>query len=291
MSPEQATELVRLWPHHSAAEIAKLTGLSRGQVLGKSRILNLQFRATGAAEELRADHPAVVTGHTRFPDSVRAPGELGKILRPGSDSRKLGSVVQKGPWAGMPIYSLTLEERATCPDDCALYRGCYGNAMQLARRIAHGPELERRLEIELDGLRWQHPMGFAVRLHMLGDFFSVGYVDKWSSWLRAIPHLRVFGYTARKPDSLIGKAIVAARAEFWPRFMIRLSSTGAGHMRAITLAGGEAPPPHTIVCPAETGLGRSCATCALCWSESAQDKTIAFVLHGAAQRGRKRAAP
>ena len=40
-----------------------------------------------------------------------------------------------------------------------------------------------------------HPNGFAVRLHNLGDFYSLQYVALWRRLLARHPALHVWGYT------------------------------------------------------------------------------------------------
>ncbi len=48
--------------------------------------------------------------------------------------------------------------------------------MQWADRVAADADLFWRLEKEVQLLAAENPDGFAVRLHILGDFFSVEYV-------------------------------------------------------------------------------------------------------------------
>ena len=91
------------------------------------------------------------------------------VLKSGRNQWKIGGEILKGDWRGFPTYGLALEERATCPKTCRHWRSCYGNNMHLAQRVPHGVELERRLPIEVADLAKDHPHGFAVRLHVLGD--------------------------------------------------------------------------------------------------------------------------
>ena len=141
-------------------------------------------------------HEALTGKRTLFPSTVVEPFKSDRCLVSGKNSRKLGDRVTVGPWAGFPIYQLTLEERATCPETCHHWSTCYGNGMQLARRHRHGPDLELAVHGELVDLQEEHPDGFVVRLHVLGDFYSVDYVKVWERWLDEFPALHVFGYTA-----------------------------------------------------------------------------------------------
>lgn len=246
---------------------------SRAAVIGKSRVLNLHFKKRGPIR-LASTHRAVVEGRTLFRSRVSAPQSGVALLKPGSDTRKLGHVVAKGRWRDFPIYSLTLEERATCSRNCKVFSTCYGNRMWMARRWSHGPELEARLEIELAELQHKYPRGFVLRLHILGDFYSVGYVSLWRGWLKKFPALNVFGYTAWDDGTPIGHAIASLRNSQWERFSVRTSGAKAGARTIVVTTPSKAG--EAIVCPAQTDDTTSCATCALCWHTR---KTIAFLEH------------
>lgn len=231
---------------------------------------------------LDLDHQAITSHQTLFPSTVIDPGESPRLLVSGHNSRKLGRTVAKGAWRGMPIFSLTLEERATCPDTCEHWATCYGNQMPRARRHRHGPELEKMLGKELHQMQEMYPGGFVVRLHQLGDFYSEHYANCWGCWVAKLPAMRVFGYTAWPKDSKIGAALLKLRDEYWSRFAIRFSvkDPGPGDVgtlwttpQADTIEGG-------IVCPAQTGKTGCCGSCGLCWSEAFKDRWIHFVAYG-----------
>lgn len=232
---------------------------------------------------MAADHPAVVNATTIYPKQVQWPGFEDRLLKSGGHNRKIGAAVQKGRWAGMPIYTLTLEERATCPRSCQHWHDCFGNKMNWSVRLMHGPALEHRLGRELALLAARHSDGFVVRLHVLGDFYSVAYVKRWLGWLRRFPAMRVFGYTAWPSDTDIGALLHDAAQRLWDRFAIR-QSNGAGAERAtVTLYHLPADPTfvavdgvEAIVCPAQTDATDCCSTCALCWQTQ---RNIAFLAH------------
>jgi len=240
--------------------------------------------SAGKALELAASHPAVTEARTLFPGRVGTPPIAWKgktplrVLKSGMHSRKIGSHVVKGAWKGFPIFTLTLEERATCPPYCEHWRTCYGNAMDKATRQVAGPDLEGKLSRELAALQKRHSRGFVVRLHVLGDFYSVAYVDQWARWLRAFPALHVFGYTAHRPSSDIGSAIVALRVTRAGRFMVRHSNAGLGYRTRSIHVASEAMAGE-IVCPAQSHAKADaicCGSCALCWSTV---KAICFLEH------------
>lgn len=270
-------ELRRLWDIHGGrvGEIARALGRTKGQISGRSRILGLQFHG-GRARVLTSVHPAAAKGRSVFAGRVAAP-ELG-MLKSGDNQRKLGRVVTKGDWKGMPIYSLTLEERATCPRTCKQWLSCYGNNMSLAKRYRHGQKFEALLGQDLAALQVRHPFGFVVRVHVLGDFYSAEYVRLWDWALDLFPALHVFGYTAWQPDTEIGREVVRLRSKRWERFAVRTSGAAKGP-RTLVIADDEKAPKTAIICPAQAGATTNCASCGLCWSPAAKHRPIAFHQH------------
>lgn len=237
----------------------------------------LSIKPHGPRVHLAPDHPALVDGHTIFPSRVEHPDDRPRLLIDGHNSRKIGRRVLKGRWKGFPIFTLTLEERATCPRSCAEWATCYGNNANWARRIMHGRALEERLWDELADKQREHPGGFVVRLHVLGDFYSTDYAELWAEALEAYPALHVFGYTAHPPASPVGRIISELLGVHAARWRMRFSghdgpTGGAIVVDQLSDAGGH------LVCPAQldaTGQ-RHCASCALCWHS---DRTIAFLRH------------
>ncbi|MFX4223564.1 MAG: GP88 family protein [Thalassobaculum sp.] len=235
---------------------------------------------------LPGDHAALTEGRSLFPTTVIRATETPRVFVSGQNQRKLGDRVSKGPWKGMPIYALTLEERATCPTTCHHWNTCFGNGMPLARRHAHGFELESRIELEVDDLARSHSQGFVIRLHVLGDFYSADYVELWGRLLQYHPALHVFGYTAWTPDTEIGAAIARLRRSEPDRFAIRnslpdVSAPQERHMAATTIwrvaQGRQA---EGIVCPAQTHPSVCCGSCGLCWHPDMRGTPIAFIAHG-----------
>jgi hypothetical protein len=230
---------------------------------------------------LKPGHAALSGARTIFLKTVKAADspDVRVMMQSASTNRKLGNgkkTILKGRWAGMDLYQLVLEERATCPRSCQQWSNCYGNNMYLAKRIDHRdwPAFKARLESELAGLATKHPAGFAVRLHVLGDFFSKRYVDLWRRALVRHPQLRVFGYTHRWPGQGdgIGEALGDLNDRYPDRWSVRFSDRG-GRMSANV---GAAAGAGDIQCPQEVGKTESCLTCALCWQT---DKPIMFTEH------------
>ena len=216
--------------------------------------------------------PEAIEGRTTFVSRVRPADTLKTVLKSGAHNRKIGSHCVKGRWRGMPIYTLALEERKTCPRDCKLWHRCYGNNMPFVVRVEAGPALEAKLEEELCALAAKHSHGFIVRLHVLGDFYSTDYVLKWLRWLRRYPSLRVFGYTAHQIGTPIGDLISNISKNMWQRFAVRTSNSWGLRTTAVRMA----PLSGDLTCPAQTGKSACCGTCSLCWQT---EKPISFLEH------------
>lgn len=276
-------------PHEPAdRQTPRLGGNTRKSASGLARFANPAVRepVPRASVALDRRHPALREGRTIFPTRVFAAGERPRVLISGVNNAKIGGKVTKGAWAGMPIYTLSLEERWTCPRTCAVWDCCYGNGMPMAVRFRYDDALLGQLERELAALNLRHH-GFVVRLHVLGDFPDTEYVRRWMGWHKRFQNLHVWGYTARARDSEIGRMIRlmnAARADRWAvRFSV---APGAARtpMQAAVLwelpATGLATVDDEVVCPQELGLTRTCGTCGLCWNPDAAHLRVLFMGHG-----------
>lgn len=187
--------------------------------------------------------------------------------------RRRTKIIRKGPWRGMAFFYLTLEERTTCPTTCRFNvdRGpgvvpCYGANMNMATRVDHtSPEFESAVRTDVDVLADRYPKGFVVRLHELGDFFSVDYVVMWAELLERHHPLHIFGYSHRTGD--IGEALDAVQNKHALRFNIMDSDAEHGTgVRPVAVVAPEGTGFGTkvVTCPEQTGRTMSCATCGLC---------------------------
>lgn len=230
-----------------------------------------------AKPAITAPMPADAT-RTRFTTRVLGVAEMTSILVSGHSNVKIGRDVRKGGLHGYRIFTLSLEERATCPETCEHWRTCYGNAMPFAKRVDHtDPAFLPALADEIKGLLKKRGWpGVLIRLHALGDFYSVTYVDFWREQLRRHPRLAVFGYTAHPWASTIGQRLMLGDVEFGHRFMIRHSNGGLHERSTISIKTEADCPPNAFVCPEQTGKTTCCATCAACWSTT---KNVAFLEH------------
>ena len=195
------------------------------------------------------------------------------ILKKGSQNKKLGFKITTGKWTNKRLYSLTLEERATCPRSCHHWEDCYGNNMPFAHRFKHGPALVSKLEVEIADLMKLHKDGIVIRLHVLGDFYSNSYVKFWRKMLIRYPKLAIFGYTAR--DDSVGNLIKELNKRYPEQCVIRFSRNEKfdGSNR---YAADEDMIIDAFTCPEQTGKVKNCANCGLCWSV---DKTVRFLTH------------
>jgi hypothetical protein len=217
-------------------------------------------------------------GRTKFAKSVKAPDR--NILVSGHNNIKIGRIVQKGPLRGYYIFTLSLEERKTCPSSCQHWQSCYGNNMPFAKRVDHtDPQFYQHLEFAVSKLCAQaenRGSGVLARLHALGDFFSVDYAAFWQRMLVEHENLVIYGYTAHPLESPIGWFIAMMNSLFDKRCMVRFSNGGMMQMSTVSIGEPESCPPDAFICPEQTGKTDGCDTCALCWSTR---KNVAFLEH------------
>lgn len=254
---------------------------------------------------------AALNGHALFQNKVKSVtdgmGDSERVVKE-STNTKLSKELTVSPWKGAKIYTVTLEERKTCNRACLHWDDCYGNNMRNATRYTADDALIQQMEADLT--HWQAqtdkrnakraakglaPAPFVVRLHVLGDFFSVGYVAQWAKWFGMFPSLRVWGYSHWNPGTEIGDALLSLRealggldAREGARFCIRFSDyaeSGAGAMAdtnplaAELIAAGQA-----FICPEQTQTEERkesdkaihCANCGLCWMSK---KHVIFQTH------------
>ena len=210
---------------------------------------------------------------TRYKKGIKRPMDSKNVLKKGGANKKLGNKVLKGKWKGAYIYSLTLTERATCPTSCHHWEDCYGNNMPFAHRFEHGPLLQDKLTEEVRALCSKHDK-VAIRLHVLGDFYSIDYVRFWDALMCVHPNLHVWGYTARV-DS-IGKEVMALNLRYPNRWAVRISSSQESTDPMNIFAAEEGFTGDHLVCPEQTGKVKSCGDCGLCWQSP---KTVKFLSH------------
>ena len=218
---------------------------------------------------LRPDNPVLVQAITIHPKARRSPLDT-TILKSVSANSKLGkgdNVISKGHWAGMPMYQMSLEERATCPSSCKQWAACFANNMAFAHRIDHThPQFMELLGLEIKSLALKYKHGFVIRPHIIGDYFNAEYAAFWIEQTALYPNLRVFGFTHWPRDSIIGRMINEWNKN--PRVWIRFSDQG-GDMSANVEGEG-------FPCPEQTGKTQSCLTCGACWSTT---RAVSFKQH------------
>ena len=239
----------------------------------------------------RANHAAVEGARSIFhAKGITQIDDAKNLLVSGHSNAKIGRDVRKGLFKGYWIYTLSFEERATCPRTCHHWATCYGNNMPYAQRLDHTdmPALTSRLELEINrniSMRDRSGVlrpGILIRLHALGDFFSVPYVRFWAARLALYPRLAIYGYTAHDPKSEIGKAIAHLKKMYGRRFAIRWSNGKGTKDTTVPVLPGATKVNGAFICPEQLNLTNGkgqpllCATCGLCWTT---DKPVAFMEH------------
>jgi len=192
-----------------------------------------------------------------------------------ADKGKL-PIVKKGKFKGAVIFTLTLEERATCPSYCRHWDDCYGNNMAFAHRFQHGAELENKLEQEVAELCATYK-SIIIRLHVLGDFYSVQYVRLWHKLMTKYDNMAVWGYTGYRPDSDIGKALLYNYQRFGMRWSVRFSDAADIQLSAMSAEVSKPVKGQSFICPEQTGAASNCANCTLCWQQPEQQ--VIFLTH------------
>ena len=221
---------------------------------------------------LALDHAAVVGGRTLYKKNVfDAATYPYKVIKVPTDI-KLGKKVKKGKLREAKIYILTLEERATCDSDCEHWLDCYGNNMPFAHRFLANDALYPAIVRDLDEID-SKGKPYQLRLHVLGDFFSLKYVNFWKNQLQNRELLNIYGYTRHHPIKPIGKSLLSVRNKYKERFSIRFSNYPDDPMSAQS----ENVSTDGIGCPHQLGLSESCGDCTLCWTM--QTKPVIFYDH------------
>ena len=246
---------------------------------------NKPYRPRTTQQKLQGfAHPAIEAGRSIFHrKGVKTLEETQSTLVSGHNNIKIGNDVRKGKlFRGYHIFTLTLEERATCPRSCFHWQSCYGNNMPFARRIMHNDPLALMAKIERDIAREvgrRGRKGILVRLHALGDFFSADYVYFWGAMLKKYPTLAVFGFTAWERKSDIGSAVANVKELFEHRFAIRWSNKDDEGEWSTRTYMTDASNLDAIPCPEQhwsKGGSFGCGKCGLCWNTK---KNIAFSEH------------
>ena len=184
-------------------------------------------------------------------------------------------IIQKGRWKGSRLFFLSLPEGQTCPDSCPLNTAptrrwgkghpepCYGVHMPLAKRYdPYAKGFMNALSDDISLLASKYK--FVVRLHELGDFFSIDYVNFWVNSLEETPNLNIYGYSHRDDD--IGLALDESFQKHPKRFVIMNSSeTHTTNIRPPSFVGERS---GNVTCPYETSPPntKSCITCML-WGQ------------------------
>ena len=245
-------------------------------------------------KQLTKTEVAIETGRTLFPNKVKSVSDgMGKTERAIKQSTniKLGKFVFKGRLTGAKIYTLTLEERKTCPINCTHWKDCFGNNVPFGIRYTYDKAL--MIQIEND-LSFYNSKGkpFLVRLHVLGDFPDIVYVTFWKEMLNKYNNLNVYGYTAHQLGTVLGNTLNEMRCD---RFMVRISGDiNTEYNTALSYddirTHKQLKTKQAFLCPTqiankrdttlakknEQTLTNSCGTCGLCWTSK---KNVVFLTH------------
>lgn len=268
---------------HDTRTHVRLASKAAGDDVSFSRYVKIQGhgRERGARMQHKLPglgHPAMVEGRSYFRKSVRSPDIMTNLLVSGHSNIKIGRDVRVGKFRGWWLYTLSLEERKTCPRACHHWQNCYGNSMPYAKRIDHRhPRFLELLEANIERLlAVRGRPGIIIRLHALGDFYDQDYVHFWQLMLAKHERLVIFGYTAWTADTPIGAAVDQMVDLFPGRAMMRFSNGGYRSRSTVPIVNAVDCPPGAFVCPEQTGQFEACGKCGACWTTL---KNVAFMAH------------
>jgi hypothetical protein len=211
---------------------------------------------------------------SRYPQKVRIrePG-VSQILAPATNNSKLTTPDQPrwvaGRWHGMWMYTVYLEELETCRDNACppdVKRMCFAHWTPFATRWTWCPTFLPALDENLEEAEHEFREGFTVDLHSSGDFPDLDYVEGWIERLDRFPALHIWGNTAHRRESPIGRLIDRLNRIRRDRVAIRFSGA-SGDMSSRILGVTIEPEAATglFVCPAnEHHPKANCSTCAFC---------------------------
>ena len=150
--------------------------------------------------------------------------------------------------------------------------------MPFAHRFEVNEAFMLRLESDIEYYVEKYPEGILIRLHVLGDFESIQYIEFWNRMLHTYSSIAIYGYTRNHITSkyehirALGYKTIAVRNIHKDRFAIRFSNKlddeFSANSREITNEG--------ITCLAQVKANVSCSDCTLCW---ASKKQIGFITH------------
>jgi hypothetical protein len=183
----------------------------------------------------------------------------------------------------LPSFSLPVI--TTCPGKtpfCELY--CYGLKGNFKLQNVLDAN-ERRLDASLRGdfaetmvAEIRKSRAPAFRLHVVGDFYNVEYIEKWIDIAKRLPHVVFFGSTRSWRCDFLAEAMKKFRDmdNVYMKASIDLSDTlnpRTCGWRIWSIEGEGTP------CPHDEGRVASCLMCTRCWS--VRDTDVSFRLRWA----------
>ena len=181
-------------------------------------------------------------------------------------------LISKGNTKLGALPSFSLPVIATCPgktDFCDRY--CYGLKGQFTMEA-----IKRKNDSRLDATlredfvdtivnEIQRLKAPAFRLHVIGDFYLVEYVEKWSDIAGKLPGVVFFGSTRSWRCEFLSKVLKKFRdlPNVYVKASVDLTDTldpfSCG-WRVWSVEG------EGIPCPHDFGLAKNCAACKRCWT-------------------------
>jgi hypothetical protein len=173
------------------------------------------------------------------------------------------------------LPSFSLPPMKTCPGKtpfCDKYCfGCHGNYIlanthssnELRLEVSRTSDFVPRMVADIRRI-----MAPAFRLHVVGDFYSAEYLEKWIEIVRRFPDIHFFGSTRSWRVPKIAKTLEEFRDE--KNVYMRASVDLTDHLSPAPAWSTWSVEGQGVPCPHDKGKVKSCYTCGRCWN----DKTI-----------------
>ena len=169
------------------------------------------------------------------------------------------------------IPNFSLPAIKTCPgqtDFCAVF--CYG----LRGHFTHHSRqamLERNYQRSLQDhfasrmiRSIQDNASKVFRIHVVGDFYTPEYIQKWTMIVDALPSVTFYAYTRSWRCPALKEALGNLRSHSNCHLLASIDFTHANRpdssWNTISVEGEGSP------CPHDTEMVETCLTCGLCWS-------------------------
>jgi len=182
---------------------------------------------------------------------------------------KLGSL----PSFSLPVVTTCPGMTPFCEAYCYGFRGNFtmSNVKEANDRRLDATFRSDFVDIIIKEIRQTRAPAF--RLHVIGDFYSVEYIEKWGDIVKALPAVIFFGSTRSWRCTFLSEALRMFRdmENVFMKASIDLTDTSSppsSGWNVWSIEGKE------MLCPHDEGKVANCLECKRCWSKKNLDVTF-----------------